>query len=213
MIRLVFVLLGLTLLSACTGLETGKPLLTAADERGAPALRPGVWVVVIKPDCKLDERKPMDQWPDCAGGLVVRRGELRLLAEKKPKDAWERISFIFAAGDPRIAQIGGKSKRVVGQDAVESYDYGVAGPLQADAKGRIVAVTFWTVLCGPPPPAGASPADIVSGTLAPLPGLKTQPGVSHCSTDSVETLRGAAKASLAWKDEPIVAHWVRDGDR
>jgi hypothetical protein len=208
MIRTLLALIGLGLLSACAGLETQQPLLTAADERGAPALRPGVWLVSLKPDCKVDERKPIDRWPDCAGGLVLRPGKVRMLDERKPKDVWATLSFIFAAGDPRIGQIGGKNK-----DGSQSYDYGVAGATTADARGRIVSVTFWTVLCGPPPPDGADQAQIVSGTLQPLPGLKTAPGQSHCSTDSVDALRGAAKASMAWKDSPISAHWVRDGDR
>lgn len=207
--RIVPALACLSLLTACVGLETPKPLLTHADEAGAPRLRTGVWAVNVKPGpCSFDEHKPIDQWRGCAAGVVIGPDTLRMQTDNKPKVVWETLAFIFSAGDPRIGQVGGKDK-----DGTEAYDYAVAGATTSDAEGRIVSVTLWTVLCGPPAPDGADQSKLAAGTLALLPGLTTQPDSSHCSTTSVDALRGAAKASLAWKDSPIVAHWVRDGDR
>ena len=108
MIRVIFAVLGLCLLSACTDLETTKPLLTTADERGAPALRPGVWLLMNDPGRKFDERGPMDQWPDLRRRRSRKARRSADIAEEGHHARLDTASFIFAAGDPRIIQFGSR---------------------------------------------------------------------------------------------------------
>ena len=121
--------------------------------------------------------------------------------------AWTHQPFVFAAGDPRIAQA---LITVSGDIKMDANPYGYAGAraTRLDEQGRIVALVFWPVQCGPPR-TGA--ADVDSTTLHPLPGMIMKPGDPVCVTDSVAALRAAAKASEAWAEKTASAHWVRDG--
>src|SRR5579864_9452310 len=99
-------LIGLGLLTACNVVITKTPLFSAADEAGAPRLKPGVWLAIKQGDCQFDEKKPIDTWPECAGGAVVKVGELVGYNKKDGgAGAWEHDPFILAAGDPRIGQL------------------------------------------------------------------------------------------------------------
>ncbi|MFI4934224.1 MAG: hypothetical protein ACHP7N_06370 [Caulobacterales bacterium] len=218
------------LLGACNVVVTKTPLFTAADEAGAPPLRPGVWLIFTDGDCKFDESRPLLQWPECAGGAIVKQGEIAGHDRKADKDVWEHDPFIFAAGDPRIAQIlttenisvdasatasGGAtaSASSSGGGQTQSYAYAAARPTKTDADGKITAITFWEVLCGPPPPKNKKGEDTAMGTMKPLPGMEMKPGDAMCTTTSTKALRGAARASEAWKEKALNAHWVRDGEK
>jgi hypothetical protein len=215
MLRILVALMGLTLLSACNVLVTDKPLFSAADEAGAPALKPGVWLLFEGPGCKLDPRTPIDEWPDCAGGGMVRGGEVIDHDEKAPKGVWEHSPFIFAAGDPRIAQlqVKGQITTNAGSQTTLSYGYAGARPTKLDDQGRIVALSYWFVICGPPPPKDKNGNDSALGTLKPFPGLTMKPHDATCTTDSQAVVRSAAIASEAFKDGPAEARWLRDGSR
>ena len=213
--RLLIAIAGLILLSACNAVVTEQPLFTAADEAGAPPLKPGVWLLFEQPDCKADLDLPLDEWPDCAGGGVIHPGEVIDHDQKAPKGVWEHSPFIFAAGEPRIAQLQVKEHvSSGGEDQLKlTYSYAGARATRQDAQGRIVALTYWFVVCGPPPPKDKDGNDTAMGTLKPFPGLRMKPGDATCTTDSKEVVRSAAVASEAYKQGPLDARWLRDGDK
>ncbi len=210
--RIALALMALIMLSACNVVVTKTPLLTAADEAGAPSLKPGVWVME-DPDCKFDEHLAMPDWPDCAGGMVFKDGEAISNNRKEGKDRWEHQALILAAGDPRIAQVRFHMDISSGKAAASDqmlYGYAAVRPTKVGPEGRILAVTYWTVDCGPPPPPSKRPEDALKfGTRKPLPGIEMKKGDALCTTSSVAALRGAAKASEAWRDKPLNAHWAR----
>jgi hypothetical protein len=206
---------------------TKAPMFTAADEAGAPPLKPGVWILFMQPGCKVDVRTPTDTWPDCAGGGRVEPGKISGHDSKKPKGVWDSMPFTLAAGAPRIAQVQIKQDLSVSADADQSsatdsksqivYGYVAVKPTKTDAAGQITAVSYWMVLCGPPPPKNKDGSDAALGTLKPLPGMQMKPGDAVCVPASKEAIRGAGKASEAWKDTQdqaqSEAHWLRDGDK
>jgi hypothetical protein len=223
-------LLCLAWLGGCNAVVTKTPLFTAADEAGAPALKPGVWLVFKQADCKFDESKPIDEWPDCAGGAVSRPGEVISHDAKAAKGVWQHDPMVLAAGDPRIAQVpvktnvsaqadasasGGATASASASGGGETRVYGYAGvaPTSSDSEGRITGLEWWPVQCGPPPPKNDKGEITVFGTLKPLPGMVMKPGEAVCSTDSTSALRAAAKASKAWAESIGTARWLRDGDR
>jgi hypothetical protein len=227
--RIFAALLGLGLLSACNVVVTQTPLFTADDEAAAPRLKPGVWLAMKQGDCRFDESKPIDTWPECAGGAVVKVGELVGYNKKEGGGAWEHDPFILAAGDPRIGQIrmtetlgvsadaeasGGATATASATGGGMSYSYGYVGVrvVSADPQGLITAVSYWPVMCGPPPPKNKKGEDVAMGTLKPLPGMVMKPGDGVCSTTSKAVIHSAARASIPW-GPAMEAHWIRDGDR
>lgn len=225
-LRKLLVLAPLALVGACNVVITKEPLFTTADEAGAPKMRPGVWLAVKDADCKVDEAAPIESWPSCAGGGVVKDGEVDGI--DRDKGGWMRDPFVLAAGDPRIAQVrvdisasmtatatasGGAeaSASPSPPHTVQVYGYGGATATKTDAQGYIVALSYWPAMCGPPPPKNAQGDEVAGGTLKPLPGMDMKPGDGTCSTKSTAAIRAAAKASTAWIEKPMDAHWVRDG--
>ena len=229
-IRTLLAAAGLVALGACNIVLTEAPLFSAADAAGAPALRPGVWEFFKGSGCQVDERRPFDEWPDCAGGGLVVADNLAGPKSGAPKGTLERSPYVLAAGDPRIAQLqvnidtsAGASAEASGDAQVETHSasaqakpWGYVGvrPTRFDSEGRIVALVAWPVLCGPPPPKDAKGEDVALGTLHPFEGMEMKPGEPFCTTGSVEALRAAAKASEAYADKPMhESHWLRDGER
>jgi hypothetical protein len=218
-LRRILAILALSLLSACNVVVSKTPLLTAADEVGAPQLRPGVWVMEGDADCAIDARKPITEWPDCGGGMVFQDGQATSYTKKEGKGTWERQPLVLAAGDPRIAQVrfhmditsGSGSQRNAADQML--YGYAAVRPTAFGPGGKITAVTYWLVQCGPPPPPAppnAKPERAFQfGTRHPLPGIEMKKGDALCTTSSVDALRGAAKASEAWREKPMNAHWAR----
>jgi hypothetical protein len=229
-IRILIVLAGLAMLSACNVVMTKDPLFTQADAAGAPTLRPGVWMFFKQPDCKFDETKPFTQWPDCAGGGVVSAGSVRAHKSGAPPDQLEDTPIVLAAGDPRIFQARVDVDTSVQGDASASgdatvstssssshaqpYGYGGMRPTKLDSDGRIIAFTLWPVQCGPPPPKDRDGNDTALATLKPLPGIEMKKGDPVCTTSSIPALRAAAKASEAWAPQPSgESQWIRDAQR
>ena len=222
-IRILLALAGLALLAACNVPVTQAPLFSAADEAGAPHLRPGVWLLGHEADCHFDETKPFNEWPDCAGGGVVSAGQILGHDAKKPKDVFDPTPFIFAAGEPRVIQVKFKLDTSLSADAGDQhnssgaqswlYGYAAGRATKTDAQGQITAITYWMVQCGPPPPKNRHGADTAFGTLRPLPGMTMKPGEATCTPTSATALRAAARASERWREKPMDARWLRDGNR
>lgn len=112
--RVLALLLSSLLLGACTNMVRSEtPWFGPADAAGAPALREGVWAAV-DPDCRFDPDRPLEQWPDCAQGRVIRGGEelgLNYIGSQAEHGrfeliaySWSSQAFVLAAGAPRIHQ-------------------------------------------------------------------------------------------------------------
>jgi hypothetical protein len=207
--RVLAVLIAAGLLGGCNLVYSERPLFSASDAAGAPALRPGLWARP-EADCAFDETKPVADWPDCANGLVFRPD-----MAFDPKKPGETAAYVLAAGDPRVFQAPFKT----GQGEQIGYIYLGVEPAKLDGQGRITAFEAWPAQCGPPPPkpASAKPDAMPTAeglvTKAPLPGLKLDAKTGMCLADSQEPVRRSAKASRAWADKgPALARWVRDGE-
>jgi hypothetical protein len=229
LVRLALVCCGLALLSACNIVLTKDPLFTQKDAAGAPTLKPGVWLFFKDSDCALDEHKPFNEWPDCAGGGLVTLEDIAGHKSNTPGDTLEHAPYVLAAGEPRVMQLQVDVDLSVTADATATgdatvttksdstkakpYAYAAVHPTKLDDQGRIVAFTLWPVQCGPPPPKNAKGEDTAMATLHPLPGIQMKKGDAVCTTTSPAALHNAAKASQAWADQPREAHWLRDGPR
>jgi hypothetical protein len=189
-------------LGGCNFVYSQKPMFTAADARGGAPLRPGIW---MKPEgaCEFDKTKPVKQWPECAGAIVVRSD--RLLDPAKPDKI---IDYVMAAGDPRVFQtpVTDDTKKTL-------YLYGGVHPTGHDDQGRITAFISWIAQCGPPPPK-PKPDDQHPRYLTehPLPGLKVDEKSGMCEAVTPDPVRAAVKASQAWSEDIKPANWVRDGE-
>ncbi len=218
--RAFALLLSSLLLVACTNMVRSQtPWFAAADAGDAPSLRSGVWAAV-DPDCRFNADRPLEQWPACARGQVVRGGEALDLSFVESEGrggglrrsyAWTSEPFVLAAGSPRIHQracgepgglrMAEQATEDFAGEAAEAADelvralvYCYAG-LRADAldrEGQIVAFTTWPIWCGPFP-RGAENERGPQVTDAPFPGL-TVVG-EHCIADGIAAIRAAATAS------------------
>ncbi len=112
--RILALLMLSLVLGACTNMvRSPVPWFDSVDAAGAPPLRDGVWAAV-DPSCRFDARRPLEQWPDCAQGRVIRGSEELDLnySDKEDEHGWRAQSFndwtvesfVLAAGDPRIEQ-------------------------------------------------------------------------------------------------------------
>jgi hypothetical protein len=186
-------------LGGCANLVYSEgPLFFAADARGAPRFKPGVWVGQDE-GCQTDLSKPMDQWGDCAEGFVVGR---KGLADPRH---FKGAKLVLAAGDPMVLQMGPEP----GAETNDHY-YSAVKVLERDARDRVTAFSTWPVQCGPPPPPEA-PDQPRGVTTAPLPGLEIVG--RNCVATTREAVRVAAEASQAWTRSPAQARWLRAGRR
>lgn len=196
--------LAAVMLGGCNAAITTKPLFTAADEAGAPEIRAGVWRFDAGPPCKVDETRPLIEWPDCAAGAALKRGLAGFYDRKTGSPVLTYQPLVLTAGTPRIAQ----SEIVVsGALKLDANPYGYAGvrPTRFDNEGRITAIAFWVVQCGPPPPGGDGM------TARPLPGMIMKKDDPVCIAASPQALRAAAAVSEPWSPKPLTARWIRDG--
>lgn len=95
--RVLALLLSSLLLGACTNMVRSEtPWFGPADAAGAPALREGVWAAV-DPDCRFDPDRPLEQWPDCAQGRVIRGGEelgLNYIGSQAEHGRFDRLQLV-----------------------------------------------------------------------------------------------------------------------
>lgn len=217
--RPVLALAVLALLGACNMVVTKDPVFSRADGAGAASMRPGVWNGdSSSADCKVDESKPLSQWPECANGFVVLDDHrLGSFVDQSGARAWSTTEYVLAGGEPRILQV----HVTLGTDPVMPtvYLYAAYRPTRFDDQGRIVAGQSWVVICGPPPPAPASSSGTHgkprTGTLHPFRGLTMDSDGNNCTPDSPAALREAARQSraLTAPKDISASHWVRDGDK
>ena len=218
--RMLALLVSSLLLSGCTNMVRSEaPWFSPAEAASAPPLRDGVWAAV-DPDCRFDANRPLEQWPGCAQGRVIRGGEELELNYFDREDehgrrersdyGWSSEGFVLAVGAPRIHQracsepggrnppaedaAGKPAGRSAVDEAVSRLVYCYAG-LRADAldaQDLIIAFTTWPIWCGPLP-RRAEGEDGPNVTDAPFPGLIVVG--EHCVAGDVAALRAAATAS------------------
>jgi len=210
-------LLAALLLGGCNMVLTPTPMLTKADEGGAPGFKPGVWRGKDDPACAVDEHAPLDSWPGCANGAVVGDDDISVYQTVNgQRTAKAKVAYVLAAGEPRLLQISlaGVPLGPALSLSLSGYVYGGLRPTKTDEAGRITAYSAWLVLCGPPPPPNAHGANTSFATLAPFPGIVMDKTRQNCTTNSVAALRQAAVESAKLSDaSPSTSYWVRDGDR
>jgi len=198
------------MLFGCNWVVTKAPPFGAADAAGAAQLRPGVWSAGPSSDCVFDERRPITDWPDCAGRLVIRGGRWMTLDKKDGRWIWTTQRALLTGGSPQIMQT---APDAAGKGTDSGYSYYGLGAARRDRGGRITAFRMWPVLCGPPPPQAKAGDSGPPPATHPFPGLTMDAGDSDCTTASREAVRNAADASRLWADAALTAHWVRAGDR
>jgi hypothetical protein len=201
-------------LQACAVVGAERPLFTAADAAGAPALRPGLWAMP-EADCQgFDPARPADTWPECANMIIVRPGTVGGDEHEKDGSIKKReLAYVLAAGDPRILQLAAPDDRKPDEPA---YLFVGVHPGKTDAQGRLIEGRIWLVLCEPPPPTNRI---FEKRTPHPLPGLRPMKDGEGCLADAQGPVRAAAVGSESWlkkadvEDAIITAHWVRDGEK
>lgn len=190
-------------LAGCNLVYSEKPLFSAADSRGAQ-FRPGVWMKP-EPGCDFDRAKPLKEWPECAGGIILRADRM-----VDPKQSGKEVAYVLADGEPPVVQIpfDEKLKKPI-------FVYAGVRVSKTDERGRITEFRTWIAQCGPPPPKpkdGAKPSFV---TDHPLPGLKIDKESGMCIATSPGPVRVSVRASEAWDDgdkSKVPASWLRDGE-
>lgn len=200
-------IIGLCLMSsACIAVGSRTPLFSSADAGEAAQPRPGLWASP-DPDCNFDPTTPVDGWPSCANGTVVRAHVMG-----PPHDPASLMDYVVAGGEPRVLQMPWPRSDKKG---APKYAYIGLKPTKFDGQGRFTEAKVWIALCGEqtPPPRDleaqqkktAPPDD-----FKPLDGLDWHKGDDFCIADSKEAVRAAAKASEGWTSDPSSIQWIRD---
>jgi hypothetical protein len=172
----VAILLGL---SGCNIVVSEDPWFTAADAAPAPVLRDGLWLAA-ESDCRFDDARPAEQWPDCADAFFVRGEERwsmqwdtdagdkprRTFAGWEPADPFSDTLFV-ASGDHLIMQAQTQGEPAdpppdggdagAGKADSRAYIYGAIRPGQLDDEGKVLAFETWFIQCGPLPEPKLSP--------------------------------------------------------
>ena len=219
-------------LGACSVVSTERPMFSAADGKGAPVLKAGLWAVPER-GCRFKPLASPEKWPDCVQAIEVRDG---LIRDLKPEIDGQRkhqakvggdkpMRYLIAAGEPPVLQVE------TGEDGARSYFYFGLRPLASDVDGAIVRSRGWIALCKDPnaptpapakarPPARTSKAHRSAKPAPPppnglLPGLTPVAG-SGCTAMTAGSIARAVAANEAWaftgdKDEiGWTAVWLRD---
>ncbi len=203
---IVFLLAALTLLGGCNMVVTPTPMFDAGDA-AEPDLRNGLWLA-DSADCRVDTRKPLLRWPDCADWMIYRDGELSFPDGGKASDDDGRVTALLASGTPRVWQL-----TVTDADGVQVNFYAGIEPVELDGRGRIIHYRYWPALCGPSQPGSTDGEETVSDlvTKAPFPGLTMEGG--GCLPADEAALRYAVAASRALTEPLKDARWIRDAGR
>jgi hypothetical protein len=204
----------LILLTGCNLVITHTPMFAAADSAGAPVPRPGLWRMEMGDKCQVDETRPLKEWPNCAGGMVLGAGTVSYFDTNGAAPVWKTEPLILAAGQPIVGQVtlnvSGDIKLTGG-----AFIYVGIRPTRLDEAGRLTQFEFWPVQCGPPTKdAGKYFTD------RPAVGVKVEPITADpqldkslgpvCTIGDPAVMRRVAAQSEAWVDHKATGRWVRD---
>lgn len=179
-------------LTACNAAVSDRPLFSAHDARGAPALKPGLWAMVQEEPCNLD-RVATDPWPACAKPVVITARTIAGPEKDKPP-----LPYVLARGTPRILQLAMKD-----DDAPKETFWFYLALEPGAGTGPVTEATAWLVQCGPPPEN--QPTQL---TEQPLPGMTIRD--KTCYAGDAGAIRDAAEPSRAWGEH---LRMVRVGSR
>lgn len=208
---LTAILLALSL-SACAAVTSERPLFAAADTRGAPVPRPGLWIMPSA-GCRFSPRASAASWPDCANGALVTPSTITGGRRDATGAFTEALSYQLAAGDPAVMELFTPASRDPSDPAIL---YVGVRPLAADADGQITQARVWMALCAPPAIASAPPGAKV---VKLPPGLTPVQGKAYCLARTQAVVRAAIARSETWAfqgkpdDYGLIARWVRDGEK
>jgi hypothetical protein len=172
-LRVTVAVVLLVALAGCNMVVSEEPWFTAADAVPEPTLRDGLWLSASA-DCRVDETKPAERWPDCASASFV-RGEERWSMRWENTDergrhrrtfvGWESDDqtsspgLLVANGDHLIAQVAPADDTEVlppdeAADRAEDsetarFTYYAVRPVRHDDEGKVTAFEIWPVRCGP----------------------------------------------------------------
>ena len=210
--RLLLIVLSLFIVAGCTNrVRSDLPWFTPADEVGAPGLKPGVWVIAVEPHCSFREGAPLERWPACAKGVIIRPHELLWLdlpPWDQPRDShltynWRRDLFVLAAGDPRILQGGNCWRGFMRKKAADAAASDAASVVAAsDTAMAETASSDRATKPTLPQSTGANAAEDVGAAAAedtPEPG-----SLSQCYNALAPTQLDASGQIVAAEYWPIV---------
>jgi hypothetical protein len=212
-IPILLALLALPALAACNQVYSRAPLVGEAHEGGDPELRPGLWSLSgVNESCQFDIRKRLREWPDCAVGLEIRRGQMFLVSGHNRLLAQSQR---FVDGEPILLQAHWETDVLADPRAPEPKDtdnpfygwtYYAVTPVRMDGEGHIREATVVQALCGPLP--AARPTN-------PMPKVTDKPyaGLQVVRDNCVAKDLDAVKRSLALSatlGEPRTLKWIRD---
>jgi hypothetical protein len=177
-------------LSACNMALSDKPLFAEPQRSSSVLLEDGLWT---RPDpkCAADLSRPRQQWPKCAGWLILKNSKVVAGSDMKPDEGAQDVFIVD--GKPVLIQAVIKMS---GPERSEMfYGYFALDPQARSSAGRVTAVLVWPVACG------VTKSD---GKVLPYAGFD-----KDCRTSSVSALRAAAAKPLNAEAKPMLLKWVR----
>ena len=193
-------------LGGCNMVVSHDAVFGPSDAKGAEVLRPGSWSLTYCADPaapSLCRPLPITIGPDTLSvvGDPGRPPDSQFIGRHEP--------YLMVAGAPELMQL-----HTIDPDSHEDFFFFLAiEPTAHDDQGRITALNFWPVECGPPPKPGDADYDENDDnhdtTRRPLPGL-TLDDQGFCTAKDRASLLNAATASRGWYPLLITVRWERD---
>ncbi len=186
-------------LGGCAEVVSDTPWFGPQDARGAPVLKPGLWVVSVE-GCRARADRSLRRWKGCGIVLVRSHDHVVLEPDKDARLVWRQRETLLAVRDPLILQSFDREK------ASGAYAYRTVTPTALDAAGQVVALRFSFLFCEDfDAPQGAD-------ERRPLkPGLSWKSEGVTCVADSEAALMAAAAVGVREdKEHPREMRWVRE---
>lgn len=217
---LLIALLALAL-SGCNLVVSDEPMLEDSEESAdPPEFRDGLWLIE-NDKCRVNEARPVAEWPDCAGALSVDSDtwstpeweNVQGAGSKRVLAGWTNQSTFVVSGDPAMMEVKATQEDEETEEEYESpYLYFGVRPTAFDKQGKVTAMRLWPARCGPVtnPTRRISPEGEAVGTYVtarPFAGLTI--AEYNCKAENLDALKSAIRSSEALAGNVRRAHWVR----